>query len=348
MMRGTRAALLDSVSRGGSGGLVPVAPIDRAPLPPFPPCSTCPGPYEYDQVMPWDPPTDDRDFIRTNAWATTVPGLPYVPGASSEFPERFLSYLGFKYTKEDQARAFTAIAERSYTHVVTSYSNFRDEYNASPQAFVDWCGFVKQFVKYNHVMLASKNYDPRDMSPDQYKERFGPVIDALLRAKVADELSVAWELNLFFRPGDWTIDICKWVGDTAKPFDVSTWLHFSPEVTSWFEDGNVSGRYGFWDDVGDSVNGIDYQTSQYWTIGEMQSHIVDTLNQFAAQGHRHKLRAFELIAMSQFSGEPPGSGSPHPNEDDGDLLGYLCCCTHGPAVVWGYANGGRRPGGEPL
>jgi hypothetical protein len=346
MMRGLRGALLDSVSatRGDSES-VPIAPVPRPPLPPFPICNSCTSPYSYDQTLPWDPPTDDRDFLRANAWAVTVPGLPWVPGSSSEFPERFLSYLGFKYSKEWQTRGFTATVERAYSHTITSWANFRDEHNASPNAFVDWCGFVKRYVPYNHVMLASKNYDPRDMTPQQYADRFGPVLDALLKANVMDEVCPAWEMNLFNYPGEPTIEICKWVGNTAKP-GVSTWLHFSPEVTSWFADGDERGRYGFWDDVGTSVDGIDYQTSQYWDIGEMQSHLVDTLNQFAAQGHRHKLRAFELIAMSQFSGEP--FGSPHPDEDDGDMLGYLCCCTKGPAVVWGYGNGARHVDGSPL
>ena len=347
MMRGTRGALLDSVSRGetGTGGLIPVAPMDRAPLPPFPICNSCPGPYEYDKELPWDPP-HTRDYMRCNAWAVTVPGLPFVPGASSEFPERAISYIAYLYTPYWQKEIWKATAARQYTHTVLCYSNFAADKSDSLQAFVDFCGGATRYVPYVNVFFGSKDYNKKDMSAQEFIDTFAPALDAVLKASVVDEVTSGFEWNLWNVPGKTTLDIFKWMGRTAAPYGVSNWCHFSEEVTSWQEDG--TGRYEFWDDLGEDMRGLLYQYIQHSDIGDMQARATDSLNMFNAQGNRHIFRGFEVIPMLQFSGEPKGNS--WPSEDDGDVLGYLNQCTKpvGGAYIWGYGDGGRRPDGSPL
>ena len=89
----------------------------RPPLPPLPAGS-------YDRVLPWTPPKT-RDFIRADAWAVPVPGLPFVPGGSSEHPERLLTPFIYKYDRSLWPACFDAHRARGYTHWILWWPNFR-------------------------------------------------------------------------------------------------------------------------------------------------------------------------------------------------------------------------------
>src|SRR5262249_15661661 len=105
-------------------------------------------------------------------------------------------------------------------------------------------------------------------------------------------------------------------------------------------------RFGFYDDIGTDVDGLDYQSDPRWDVAMLQARIVDSLWQFGTQGNRHKFRLFEDSASLMFDND-------HPNEDDANLRGYLGCCTidnvrQTDAKVWGFGNGARLPDGRPM
>jgi hypothetical protein len=340
------------LSRARSSSSGPVTPIVR----PFPP----PPAGSYDSVLPWTPPTS-RDYLRGDFWAVECPGLPAVPGGpsggSSEFPERVITGLDYKYDRSTYWPAMVnAHRARGYTHWLRWSSNALydgPEFGGNPSIskFVDDCGLLKRLgMAYVIVSLTSKVFDPRDPTLQQYQDRVGPLLDALLAARVVDEVIPGFEWDAFNVPGQTTIDIFKWVGQVAHAKGVSNWAHFYPHVTSWFADGDERGRFGFWADLGADVDGLDYQADSSWDVPELQSRIVDSLWTFGENGNLHKFRLCEDQAIKQFSGDPWGSGSPHPNELDGAQRGYYAACTIDnvkgtDARVWGYGNGGMTPEG---
>ena len=338
----------------GSGSAADsVTPIVR-PFPPAPAGS-------YDHVLPWSPP-DTRDFLRGDFWAVPCPGLPPVPGGpsggSTEFPERILTGLDYKYDRTAWWPAMVARhRERGYTHWLRWASNalYDDPQfggNPSIAKFVDDCGQIKHLgMRYVVVSLTSKVFDPHDPTVQQYQDRVGPLLDALLAARVVDELIPGFEFDAFNVPGATTIGIFKWVGQQGHAAGVSTWAHFFPHVTAWFADGDPRGRYGFWEDLGTDVDGLDYQADSAWDVPELQARIVDTLSQFGRQGNVHKMRLCEDQAIRQFSGYP--HLNPHPDELDGAQRGFYACCTidnvaHTSARQWGYGNGGMNDNGQWL
>lgn len=314
----------------------PLPPGPRPPLPPFPPGS-------YDHVLPWVPPVD-RDFIRADAWGVVVPGLPMVAGGSSEHPERLLTAFLYKYDRSLWSQCFEAHRQRGYKQWILWWPNARAEGMLIPQ-FVDMCKTIQSEGFYTQVGLNSKDFDPRDQTPAQWKERLDPLFDALNAQKAADEYAV-WEWDSHNVPGVPTIEALKYMGRRSHEADASFWIHFYPEHTSWFADGDPRGRFGFYDDLGTDVNGLQYQAVGTWTIQELQARIVDSLSQFGRQGNRHKFRMFERGASLSFSND-------HPTEDEESLMGFLSCCTidnisHTDAKVWGFGNGARMPDGTPI
>jgi len=308
-------------------------------------------PGSYDRVLPWTPP-QTRDFLRADAWGVPIPGLPFVAGVpgsggSSEHPERLLTGLDYKYDRQRWwPEMLRAHAERGYTHWLRWWPNARDDGGNSIQQFVDDCGRIKQAIKYVIVTLGSKVFDPRDQSVQQWQDRVGPLMDALFAAKVVDELIPAFEMDSFNVAGRPTIEYSKWVGQQAHAHGCSCWLHFFPEHTSWFADGDPRGRFGFWDDLGTDVDGLCYQSDPSWDVPMLQARSVDTLSQFGRQGNRHKFRLLEDQATFQFTRD-------RPDELDGCLRGFLACCTidnvsHTDAKVWGFGNGGRREDGSAI
>lgn len=321
-----------------------VAVVPRAKLPPFPTGS-------FDHDLPSEPP-HTRDFMRADTWGVEVPGLPFVPRGSSEHPERLLTYFDYKYSRDFLSRGLDEHARRGYTHWVRSWPDARSDGGQSIERFIEDCLFIKTKIQFVHVKLASKDFDPRDQTPDQWAERVDAVMDALVAAKAVDEFGV-WEWDAFNVPGKPTIETWKHIGQKAHASGCSFWAHFLPEHTSWFAPGEPRGRFGFWSDLGSDVDGLDYQShivklqpmtspsDPQWDVPMLQARLVDTLTQFGKEQLGHKLRAFELTAMQQFTQD-------HPTEDEANLISFLACCTRGLVPVFGYGNGARRPGGEPL
>jgi hypothetical protein len=324
------------------------ATVQRAALPPFPS-----GPFVKD--LPWDPPKS-RDFLRANAWGITIPGAPFVPGGSSEHPERILSWFLDRFPPDIQQKWLALNGQYGYTHVIQSAADSMGPLAAAPNCppgagqtldqFVATCKMIKDAGLFVIVFLGSKCFQPRDMNLAQWIAYADPIMDALLAANVVDEFVPGWEWDLFNVPGKTTTDVFKHIGQKAHAAGKSCWIHFSPEKTSWFADGDNRGRFGFYDDLGTDVDGLMYQTIPTWSISDTQARIVDTLHQFGQQGNRQKFRFYEDQAALMFSRDKP-------DETDADMRGFLACCTidnvnHTDAKVWGYGNGARRPDGNVL
>lgn len=344
--------MIDTLHRMMYGGIAAPPkppPENRAPLPP-------PPPNVY-TVLPWAPP-NSRDYLLADCWGITLDGLPFVPGGSSNQPaqNRFLSWFFDRYPPEWQQKWIDQNHKNGYTHVYLSPPDEMGPIDNGPNSppgsghslaqVVDNHGRLKLAGFYVHSFLASKYFQPRDMSVQQFIDYAFPIMDALIAARVVDEFTPAWEMDLFNVPGATTVGICKEIGKHAHASGCSCWLHFSPHVTSWFADGDPRGRYGFWDDLGTDVDGLDYQGDGAWPADEWQARIVDTLHQFGERGNIWKMRAYERLAYGMFD-------HPKPDEDDANLDGYLACCTyddvkHTDAKVWGSGEGIRHLDGSPI
>lgn len=344
--------------------------VDRGALV-FPTCYTCPSPTAYDSVLPWTPPLPSRDYLRASHWSRVVPGLPFAPGnvpwsgGSGEFPERLVQGLDYKYDRGQWwPQMIDAVQACGDTHWLRWWGNARVDGGNSEEQFVDDCLYLKSVGLFVKVWLGAKDADPKDASANDNINRFKSLVEKLQKANACDEYTPGGEWDLWNVPGQPTIDFWKWVGQRAHEVGAACWGHFSSEKTSWFADGDPRGRYGFWDDLGDDVDGLDYQANLvqwnippsggYWDIGELQARLVDTLKQFGEQGNRHKIRAMEFSALESFTKE-------HPNDGEHDSLGYLASCTrdigggsrpNGPAYVWGsgdgYWGGCTLPDGTPI
>lgn len=335
-----------------------------------PPLVFPPAPHPYRDTLPWDPPLS-RDFLRGDAWGITLEGAPFVPGGSSKYPQRMLSWFLDRYPLEWQWRYLETAASYGYTHVYLSLGDSMGPKNNGPLSppgheqtlaqLIETCDRVHSVISPRddkplsvHMMLGSKYFHPKDMRLPEYQAVIGPTYQALLRAGCldeGDEVCPGWEWNLWNIPGAPTIDIHKWVGRLAHERGLTCWWHGAPHYTSWFEEG--SDRFAFWNTLGRDVDGIDYQADPHWDIDDLQARAVDTLWQFGRAGNVHKFRMFEDIAVLQFDGHPaPGTGRPA-DEALGRARGYLMCCTidnvhRTDARVWGYGNGGSMPDGSPL
>lgn len=323
--------------------------VARAPLGPFPDSGS------FVRTLPWDPP-QTRDYLRANAWGITLPGIPWVGGASDRHPERLLSWFLDRYDRGVQQRWLDQNAMNGYTHVILSAADSMAPIDSGPNAppgaaqsinqLIDTCGFIKQTVPYVTMFLGSKYFQPAHMNVQQWLDFAFPIMEPLIRAKVVDEFIPGWEWNLWNTPGPITIEVFKSIGQFAHDSGCSCWMHFSSEYTSWYADGEPRQRFGFYDDIYPDIDGIMYQGVSNWDVEMVQARIVDTLWQFGTGGNRFKFRFFEDVASLMFDHD-------RPNEDDADLRGYLACCTidnvrHSDAKVWGYGNGGRLPDGNAL
>jgi hypothetical protein len=308
-----------------------------------------------------------RDFLRADAWGVTLPGAPWVPGASTRHPERILSWFVDRYDADWRRRYLTQYAQDGYTHLKRSYADSCGPIDNGPNSppghgqsldqFVASCLECKRFVPYVQVMIGSKYFQPHNMTTQQWADFADPIMDALIAAKAVDEFVLGWEWNLWNTPGRTTIDAFKHAGQKAHAAGCSFWMHFAPEYTSWFADGEPRGRFGFYDDLGPDADGLNYQSGRYpdddparrgqlWTMRDLQDRLVDSLWQFGVAGNRHKLRLDEDTASLQWDND-------RPNEDDANLRGFVACATidnvrHTDAKVWGYGNGARMPDGTAL
>lgn len=358
-------------------GLRPVPPVARGPLPPFVP------PLTYRTTLPWTPPPNPtRDFCRGDAWGVVMDGAPWVPGASTRHPERILSWFLDRYSEDFQKAYLEKYAGYGYTHFKLSVADSCGKIDNGPQSppgngrtldqFIETCRLVKRYVPYCQIMIGSKyfadfegrlGYGPNYMSAAQWAEWSDPIIDALIAAKVMDECILGWEWNLWNTPGETTINAFRHAGQRCHAAGISFWQHYGPHVTSWFADGDPRGRFGFYDDLQNDVDGINFQSfGAQWSDAMLQARIVDTLWQFGERGNDYKFRLDEDFATFMWDNDevtvqqddiPGNMVTVNVTPDYANQRCYVGCCTiddvkHTDARVWGYMNGGRMPDGSRL
>jgi hypothetical protein len=279
-----------------------------------------------------------------------------VGGASSRHPERILSWFLDRYSLDFQKQYLEKYVGYGYTHLRLSYEDsvagVQQPSNKPPGAgqtldqLIETCLRVKKYGLWVRMMIGSKYFTPNFMDAAQWAAYADPIMDRMNAAKCVDEWTPGWEWNLWNHPGAVTIDAFRHIGQKAHAAGCSAWMHFAPHVTSWFADGDPRGRFGFYDDLHNDVDGIDYQTMPDWSMEETQARIVDTLWQFGQRGNDYKMRFDEDMATLMWDND-------RPNPEDANARGYLACCTIDnvkwtDAKIWGFGNGGRMPDGSPI
>jgi len=347
----------------------PVPVIVRGPLLPFP------EPVNYYCDLPWTPP-QDRNYLRGDFWGVKMPGAPQVPGVGRKY-ERIFSWFLDRYPDDFQREYLTTYGGYGYTHFLLSVGDSLgppENPGKTPGAgrtldqFIQTCALVKKYVKYCHVRLGSKDFQPHYMTAQQWADYADPIMDALIAAKVVDEFSLAWEMNLWNTPGQPLIDALRHCGQKAHAAGLTSWQHFSPHYTSWFADGDPRGRFGWYDDLANDVDGINYQTmGPSWSPQMLQARMVDTLWQFGERGNDYLFRLEEDLAFwmwdtdtvtVQVDDAVDANGNPVLTQvsvtpEDCNVRGYVGCCSiddvkHTTAKIWGFGNGGRMPDGSRL
>lgn len=320
---------------------ITLAPLER------PVCHSCNGPYSYNQdllaVFPDGIPNHPY-FMNANFYGVPVPGLPFVPGASSENPEWCLTPFLFKYPVEFWQSIFDEHLKRGHNRFPLWWPSARDEGGMSEDDFAKMCKKVQQAGIPTQIGLNSSNFDPQDMTLDEWKARLQPLYDALGAINAADEYRV-WEWDEHNNPV-LSADILKWMGQQAHAQQspllgtrCGFFYHGSPGNV-WWGDTN---RDDWWRELGEDVDGVDYQCDPTWDIGEMQSRAVDTLSHFDAAGNVHLFRAAETTAMREFYNRPPIT------EEESCAIGFMLLCTVcGNAKIMGVGDGGRGMDGRPL
>jgi hypothetical protein len=340
---GATHVLLTTAGRGTSRVPRPV-PKNQGPLPAFDlsgdPFTTLPGNL---RALPsgWD-----KQFWRGNAWSVTIPGLPWVPGASSVHPERALSWFLDRWTPEWQTKILTGHAERGYTHFSLSWPDSR-AYGQSLDQFIATCRLVQSWGFYVHVFLGSKDFDPwNETWVGWWGQTLAPVLQALLDAGCVDIITPGWEWNIWNVPGDVTFDIYHNLAAMATPRGVDVWTHFAIEYTSWFADGG--NRFDWWRSMRGILTGILYQGNPYvnsdgslvWSMGERQARAADTQNQDTFADGTFKFVYWEADGAQQFDND-------HPTEAEAAMHGYLMLCSPGGCPISGFGNGCWLPDGTP-
>lgn len=329
----------------GGGGPIPSPKV-------YPSCFTCPNPTHYDHTPWW---TDDDlrnpDFQRGSYWSVVVPGLPFVKGnvpwsgGSSEHPERLITGLDYKYDRDQWWPKMTGeTLRRGFNSWLRWWGNARVDGGNSIDQFVQDCQLLQEHgIQQVKVALWAKDADPHDMSADQLKSYFTPILDALLSNNCVQEILPGMEWNFGNVPGGPTYDFFKWLGQQCHAHGVKMGLHFSSHVPAWQPPGHDwREMYNF---LGADVDYLNYQAELVsfsptppspWDIGEFQARMVDIMKFFGQSGNQWKIRATEFSALLSFSGD-------HPNEDEHNSLGYLASCTVCPDFpgthVWGSGDG---------
>ena len=159
-----------------------------------------------------------------------MPGAPQVPGVGRKY-ERIFSWFLDRYPLDFQQAYLSKYAGYGYTHFLLSYADSTGP-TSNPgktpgnghtlDQFLETCARVKKYVKYLHVRFGSKDFQPAGMTAQQWADFVDPVFAALVAAKVVDEVSLGWELNLWNTPGQPLIDALRHLGQQARAAPVGS------------------------------------------------------------------------------------------------------------------------------
>lgn len=342
-------------------------PVQQAPFPPFPPpdppdCPTCKIHTAWYQAMP---PTDDPRWIRSNPFAVEIPGLPFVPGGSSNQPAQNRVLTGFfnRYPPAWQDQIILAHQQRNLRHFqLWTADALYGTYGATPQSLSDYAQQtlrLKQAGFHVEHNLLSKVTDKHDGTWADHRDHVQAIHDALTgigAIDATDAVDVGWELDQWNVPGAPLQTIIDGVCETFAAVDCRTYVHFSANKTSWQTDG--TSEEDWWRIQASKphpITGIKWQADPAASIPLMQARFNDLLRLFARIGQINAMThpfdpiPFELVATNQFDGSDW-------TEARGAMYGWCLGCTTwaddqplGPIVPMGTGQGGNRtPDGYPF
>lgn len=309
-------------------------------------------PGSYNKVLPYIPPSKpDISYFRGDAWAVTIPGLPFVPQGSSEHPERCLTGFYNRWDASWRQKIRAAHGQRGYTHILLWLADMLcGPMNVSLSEVAYLCAELKAAGFYVAGWLGSKEYPqfiPHDAHVNDWRTALDPVFDELKGLLDIAVIGGEYDLWNLGNPNDPTpFEIADYVVSKGLP----TYFHFSTYVTFW---GNIPGTYAghtindrfdwyrVMCDIG--VQGNHYQGNTEDTPENNQGRIADTLGRCDSRWH---IVAAEVLANAQFTQD-------HPDELDGCRMGYIDNMTlplsgDMTQYVHGYFNGGYRPDGSGL
>ena len=122
----------------------------------------------------------------------------------------------------------------------------------------------------------------------------------------------------------------------------------------WRNGEWVFDRFQGWRDQRNKLTWFHHQGDVDLDIPTYQAKLKDTLDPFGDGrmgrsglfGDRpFSLVVYECSAQGQFG---TAGRNPWITEEEGDLRGFLLCCTKGASFPGGYGNGARRPDGSVL
>lgn len=303
------------------------------------------------------PAGPDLLFYRGNFCGIRVPGAPAVDGGSID-TNLVMACLLDRYPAEWQDAFLDRYAGYGYTHLQRSIPHAAGI--VSVDQYVELTKRAQTRGLWADQWFGAGNILPRDADASGWKPILDPWIDALLANAAIDTACVGWQLDQFNAPGDPILSIIDYCAERVGPSEVPLGTHWVNEAGGWWQTGgspqnpNVTDRFSWWQRMRNRVLWFHHQGDVDMAIPEYQAKLVDTLDPFGDGrmgtsglfGDRpFGLTIFECSAQGQFGTE---TRAPWITEDEGDLRGYLLCCTLAASAVSGYGNGARMPDGTPL
>lgn len=333
--------------------------MQQGPFPPFPgpnppDCSGCKIHTDW-----YQPLNEDPRWVRANAWGVELPGLPFVPGGSSNHPAQDRVLTGFfnRYPSDWQDKIMQAHGERNLRNFqLWTADALAGTYGAQPQSLTDYAADTKRlkdFGFYIEHALLSKIVDKHDGTWVDHQPKIQAIHDALVAANAIDSndaVDVGWELDEFNVPGDQLQGIIDGVCQVFADTGCRVYVHFSSNKTSWQTDG--TSEEDWWRIQASKphpITGIKWQADPNSSVPYMQARFNDLLRLFARIGqigamtHPFDPIPFELVAENMFDGDASHG------ELWGAMVAYCLGCTTwaddqplGPIVPMGTGQGGNR------
>ena len=195
-------------------------------------------------------------------------------------------------------------------------------------------------------------FNTRDQDAAFWKPRLDPWIDTLLANKAIDAACVGWQLDGYNKESDTRTgngplqSIIDYLADRLAPREIPIGTHWLNEAGAWTVPMD---RFAWWKRQRNRLSWFHHQGDVNMPVSEYQAKLVDTLQPFGDGrmgtsglfGDRpFGLVVYECSAQAQFDERC--------TEDQGDLRGYLLCCSKAAGQVAGYGNGARRIAGASV
>src|SRR5258708_13849798 len=106
------------------------------------------------QKLPTKP---TKDWFISNWWSVTVPGLPFIQGASSEHPEMLMSYILPRYPESQYEPSLIQHGKEGNSHFCLSWGVAYEDLGWSKERFGELCLLVNRFLPFSLLMIAGKS-----------------------------------------------------------------------------------------------------------------------------------------------------------------------------------------------